>query len=124
MSGVNLLSASAVTPQVVASGYIGTSEGAVSSVFPVAAATSLKITQASICNVTGSAVTVSLSLVKSGDTAGTANRFIHSYSIAGNDTLPLDSYLVGAMLGVGDSISGIAGTGSAVVFTASGTVHT
>lgn len=91
-------------------------------VYTVPANKAVKLSQGTLCNVTGSAVTVSLSLIPSGGTADGTHRVIDSYSLAAHDTLPLADYLAGHMLGPGDFISVTAGTANAVDVVISGAV--
>lgn len=121
MAGNNILVAGLISPQVLLSQQLGTADAAL---YTVAAGQSVKVTQGTICNVTTSAVTVYLSIVKSGGTVGDGtHRIINAYSLAANDTLPLKDYISGHMLGPGDIIAGYAGTASAVDIVVSGTVH-
>lgn len=121
MAGNNVIVAASISPQVLVSQQLGTTEAAL---YTVAAATSVKIAQGTICNITASPVTVYLSIVKSGGTMGDGtHRIIAGYSLAGNDTLPLRDYIGGAMLGPGDLIAAYAGTATAVDIVLTGTVH-
>lgn len=121
MAGQNVIAAASISPQVIVSQQLGTSDAAV---YTVPASTSVKVAQASLCNTTGTAVTVYLSLVQTGGTVGDGtHRVISGYSLAANDTLPLNGYIGGAMLGPGDKIAGYAGTATAVDLVITGTVH-
>jgi hypothetical protein len=67
---------------------------------------------------------VYLSIVKAGGTVGDGtHRVIHNYSLAGNDTLALQEYLGGAMLGPGDMIAAYSSLAGAVDLVVTGTVH-
>ncbi|MDQ0030172.1 hypothetical protein [Arthrobacter bambusae] len=121
MSGQNILGAASISPQIIKSAQLGTSDAAI---YTVPAATSVKIATASICNTTASVVSVWVSLVQSGGTIGDGtHRVINSYALAGNDSLSLRDLLSGAMLGPGDAIAGYASTASAIDFVVTGTVH-
>jgi hypothetical protein len=121
MSGNDILHAGSISPQVLVSQQLTTSESAV---YTVATGQSAKVTQGTLCNTTASAVTVYLSLIKAGGTMGdSTHRVISGYSLAGNDTLSLGDYIAGAMLGPGDAVAAYAGTASAVDLIISGTVH-
>lgn len=121
MAGQNVIAATSISPQVLVSQQLGTSEAAV---YTCAAATSVKVAQASLCNITTSAVTVYLSIVKTGGTMGDGtHRVISGYTLAPNDALPLKDYIGGAMLGPGDVIAAYASTVSAVDLVITGTVH-
>lgn len=80
-----------------------------------------KLTKAILCNTTGSSVTVSLSVVKTGGTAGATNRILSAYPLAAGDTTIITE-IEGLFLGPGDFISTTAGTASAVTFVLSGVV--
>ena len=116
----NLIAATSLSPQVIASTQLATTSE--TTVYTCPAASAAVVATAWVCNTTGSAVTVSVSVVKSGGTAGATNRIVAGYSLAANDTLSLNPYLGGAMLGPGDFISVLAGTGAAVNFGATGSV--
>jgi len=121
MAGNNVIVAASISPQVIVSQQLGTSDAAV---YTVAASTSVKVSQATLCNTTGTAVTVYLSLVQTGGTVGDGtHRVISGYSLAANDTLALADYIGGAMLGPGDKIAAYAGTATAVDLVVTGTVH-
>ena len=117
----NLIAAASLSPQVLTSGLVVAS-GSEVAVYTCPAASSTVLATAWVCNTTSSAVTVSVSVVKNGGTAGAANRIVSSYSLAANDTLSLNPYLGGAMFGPGDFVTVNAGTGSAVAFGATGSV--
>ena len=73
---------------------------------------------------TATAVTVYLSVIKSGGAVGdNTHRVISSYSLAANDSLALKDYLGGAMLGPGDAIAAYAQYAGAVDAIITGTVH-
>lgn len=94
-------------------------------IYTVATSKAVKISTASLCNTTATAVTVSVSIVPNGGAAGTSNRIVASYLLAAYDTLSQEDGLAalkGAMLGENQFVSVNVGTASAVVFTATGTV--
>lgn len=120
MAGTNIIAATSIAPQVIRSAYLPLTTEAAQ--YTVPASTSVKVATATICNVTGSAVTVSMSLVPTGGSLDGTHRVLNSYSLPANDTLEL-SMLKGAMLGPADFIGGVASTASAVVLVVTGTVH-
>ena len=121
MSGNDILHAGSISPQALVSQQLGTTDAAV---YTTAAGQSVKVAHGTLCNTTASAVTVYLSVVKSGGTVGdSTHRVISGYSLAANDTLSLKDYLSGAMLGPGDAIAAYAGTATAVDLVITGTVH-
>lgn len=119
MAGDNIISATIIEPKVLRSAYLPTTEAAQ---YTVAAGVSVKVATASITNVTGTQVTVSLSLAASGQAMDASSRVLNSYILPANDTLEL-GMLKGAMLGPGDYIAGLSATASAVVLVVTGTVH-
>jgi hypothetical protein len=121
MAGQNVIVAASISPQVIVSQQMGTSDA---TIYAVPAGMSVKVTQATLCNTTASPVTVYLSLVQTGGTVGDGtHRVISGYTLAANDSLPLKDYIGGAMLGPGDKIAGYAGTATAVDLVVTGTVH-
>lgn len=77
---------------------------------------------ATLYNGSGSAVTVSISLVKVGGTAGAANRVMTTTPpLAAGDSTVVGE-LVEQVLGPGDFISAIASAATSVAFVASGVV--
>lgn len=126
MAAVNLLANQYAYPRVLAAQQLtSTAETTILSPggAPLAApGTSVSITHGVLCNTTGSAVTVSLSLVPSGGTAGVANRVMAAYSLPAGDSLDLRGYVVGAKLNEGDFLSALAGTANAVTVVLSGVV--
>lgn len=107
-------------PKVLVSQQLATAE---TNIYQVPANSSIKIMMASICNTSGAAVTVGISVVKAAGTAGNANRVVPTtYSLAAGDTLSLRDYLAGHVLGPADFISAIAGTATAITFVMSGVV--
>ena len=118
MATQNLFGASSGLPQVLVSHWLAASE---TTQYACPANSSVKIAAARLTNTTGSPVTVSVSAVKSGDTAGGSNRVLASYSLAAGDGIALDE-LKDLWLGAGDLISAIASSATAVAFVMSGVV--
>lgn len=77
------------------------------------------IDKATLTNTTASAVTVSVNLVTSGDTAADSNLVLDEKTILPGETYRCPE-LVGQLLGEGDFISTLAGTASAVTARFSG----
>lgn len=118
MATQNLFGASSGLPQVLVSHWLAASE---TTQYTCPANSSVKIAGARLTNTTGSAVTVSVSVVKSGDTAGPSNRVLSSYSLAAGDGIILDE-LKDLFLGPGDFVSAIASGATAVSLVMSGVV--
>jgi len=95
-------------------GQPGDTEGTLATVPSGKAWVVLEIT---VANVTSSAATFNLSIVPSGGSAGDANRIYKSISVGANSTLILPHYIV---MEVGDFISGLQGTSTALTLTISG----
>lgn len=73
---------------------------------------------------TATACLVYVSVLKAGNVAGdNTHRVISSYSLAAGDTLSLQNYLSGAMLGPGDYVAAWAQYAGAVTMILTGTVH-
>lgn len=113
----NLLAATTLGMQTLLSAQLGTSDVAV---YTVPASSSAKIATGTLCNTSGSAVTVYVGVVPSGGTAGTSHHVVHGFSLAANDTLSLAPYLANVMLTTGDAVSAYASTGSAVTMVLTG----
>lgn len=106
--------------QILYSGQLSSTSA--TSVYTVPALTTVKIAQGSICNTSGSAVTVTLALLKSGDAADGTHSVISAYSLAAGDTLALKDYIGGAFLATGEAISITAGTANAIDVVITGAV--
>jgi hypothetical protein len=114
----NLMAATTAAPQVLVAQQLANSE---TTQYTCPANTSVKLASVSLCNTSVNAVSVSLSVVKSGGTAGASNRVVSGYAIAAGDSSVI-AELVGVFLGPGDFVSAIAATGSAVALAISGVV--
>lgn len=91
----------------------------------VAASTREKIATFSLTNVTGSNVTVSVSIVPSGGTIDGTHRVISSYALLANDTISHEDVLAatkGVLLPAGAYISVNVSTGAAVDYCITGSV--
>jgi hypothetical protein len=93
-------------------------------VFTCPASTAVRIFHGTLCNVSGSAVTVSLSVVPNGGTLDGSHKAIAGFALAAGDTLSLKDYLTGAMLAPGDFISVNSSAATAVDVVISGLVCT
>lgn len=107
----NLLQVTSMLPQVLVTQQDASGE---QTVYTCPASSTVKITQGTICNTSGAAVTTSVAVVRSGGTADGTHRVIAGYPLAAGDTLPLRDYLLGVQLGPGDFISVNCSVGSAV----------
>lgn len=116
----NLMAATSSLPQVLVSQQLAASE---TTQYTGPANSAVKVASARLTNTSGAAVTVSISLVKTGGTAGAANRVLSAYSLAAGDGIDLPE-LAAAFLGPGDFISAIASAATSVAFVMSGVVFT
>lgn len=91
-------------------------------VYTVPSNKAAKILKGVIANTSAAAVTVSVSVVPSGGTAGSANRVLTGFSLAAGDSTVLTE-LEGIELGQNDFISVNASAGSAIAVTLSGRVY-
>ena len=114
----NIMGASSALPQVLVSQQLAAAQ---TTQYTCPANSAVKISNAVISNSSGSAVTVSLSLCKSGQTADGTHQVISGYSLAAGDSSVVTE-LQNQFLGAGDFVSAIAGTGAAVTFAMSGVV--
>jgi hypothetical protein len=78
------------------------------------AASTTTIAHGTLCNTTGSPVTVSIALVPAGGFVDGTHNVVSGYTLAANDTLSMRDYLTGAVLGLGDEIWITAGTANAI----------
>lgn len=89
MSGANILGAASISPQIIKSAQLGTTDAAV---YTVPAATSVKIAQGSICNVSGLIPAPTLVLGTTSTTGGTFAAGTYYWKITGKsasgETLP------------------------------------
>jgi hypothetical protein len=106
--------------QILYSGQLSSTSA--TTIYTVPAATTAKIATATICNTSGSAVTVTVQLLQSGQSADGTHAVVSGYSLAAGDTLSLTGYIGGAMLATGEFISVTAGTASVLDVVITGAV--
>lgn len=116
MATANLFGASENYPKVLISQQLANSE---TTIYTCPANTAVVVDTATVCNTSGSTQTVYLSVVKSGGTAGVANR-VAIITLAANDATTVEE-LVG-YLGPGDFISGYASAATSVAIVIRGAV--
>lgn len=114
----NLMAATSGLPQVLVSQQLAATE---TTQYTGPASSAVKIATASLTNTSGSAVTVSVSVLKTGQTADGTHRVLSGYSLAAGDSTVLNE-LAGVFLGPGDFISAIAGAATSVTLVVSGVV--
>lgn len=106
--------------QILYSGQLSTTSA--TTLYTVPSNTTAKVATMTLCNVTGSAVTVTVHLLKVGDTADGTHSIISGYSLSPGDTLSLRDYFGGAMMATGEAIAVTAGTANAVDVVITGAV--
>jgi hypothetical protein len=106
--------------QILFSGRLSTT--AATSVYTVPSAKTAKIAQGTVCNTSGATVNVTVSLLKSGDTADGTHAVISAYPLAAGDTLSLKDYIGGALLAELEAISVTAGTANVIDVAITGAV--
>ena len=117
----NLMAATSSLPAVLVSQQLSTT--AETTVYTCPGSSAVKLAAGSISNVSGAAVTVGLSILKSGQTADGTHRVIPTtFSLAAGDWKSLKDELAGHFLGPGDFVSVIAGTAAAIDIVISGVV--
>jgi hypothetical protein len=75
-----------------------------------------------VCNTSGSPVSFSMALLKSGDTDDGTHTVVAAYLLNAGETLSLRDYIGGAMLAEAEAISMTAGTASVIDVVISGAV--
>lgn len=114
----NLMAATSSLPQVLVSQQLAATE---TTQYTGPANSAVKIATAVLTNTSGAAVTVSVSVLKSGQTADGTHRVLSGYSLPAGDSTVL-SELAGVFLGPGDFISAIASAATSVTLVVSGVV--
>ncbi len=104
--------------KILAQGQLASGE---QTVYTVPAYSATKIASAVLANTSGSQLTVAVSVVSSGGTAGGTNRIMPGYQLAAGDTTSITE-IVGAFLDAGAFISINAGAGSAINYLITGVV--
>lgn len=97
--------------------YVGQPATTSATLYTVPASTSAIVKNIIITNTTGTAATLTLSIVPSGGTAGATNRIITGLSVSGNDTAVFD---ISAVMATGDFIAGLQGTSGSLTVNISG----
>lgn len=120
MANPSYLALTTMLGQILYSGQLSSTSA--TSIYTVPASKTAKVSSGTMCNTSGSAVNVSLSLLKSGDTSDGTHAVVSSYSLAAGDTLSLKDYLGGALLAENEAISVTVGTANAVDVVITGAV--
>lgn len=120
MANPSYLGLTTMQGQILYSGQL-TSTSA-TSVVTVPANKTVKIAQGSVCNTSGASVNVTVSLLKSGDTADGTHAVISAYPLAAGDTLSLKDYLGGALLAENEAVSVTASVANVVDVVLTGAV--
>jgi hypothetical protein len=114
---VNLVSPTTINRTVLYRGQPGTSIG---TVYTVPGSTDVKIASMIFCNTTGTAATITVSVVNTGGTAGVTNRVVSGLVILANAVDTFDSVIY---MNTGDFIAALQGTASAITMTVSGETY-
>lgn len=120
MANPSYLALTQMLGQILYSGQLSSTSA--TSVYTVPANTTVKVSQGTISNTSGSTVAVTLSLLQSGQTADGTHQVISGYNLAPGDTLSLMDYIGGAMLATGEAISVTAGTANVIDVVITGAV--
>jgi hypothetical protein len=110
MATPNLTAITTVTPGVLASLQLASGE---QTIYTVGASKAAKLAKLVLANTTGTAVTVSVSVVPSGGTADATHRVVSGYSLAAGDSTTV-SEVEGMWLGAGSLLSVAASAAPAV----------
>jgi 3-oxoacyl-(acyl-carrier-protein) synthase len=106
--------------QILYSGQLSTTSA--TTVYTAPASTTAKIATMTVCNTSASAVTLTVQLLQSGQSADGTHAVISGYSLGANDTLSLTGYIGGAMLATAEAISVTAGTANVIDVVITGAV--
>lgn len=117
MADRNLIRATSNLPQVLVATQLANAEA---SIYAGPSNSSVTIATATLCNTSGTAKTVYLSVVKATGTAGASNR-VAIIDLAANESCIVDE-LVGLFLSPADFISGYASAATSVAIVISGAV--
>lgn len=120
MANPSYLALTSMVGQVLFSGQLATT--AATTIYTVPSSKTVKIAQGTVCNTSGSTVNVTVSVLKSGDTADGTHAVISAYPLAAGDTLALKDYLGGAMLAEAEAISVTVSTANVVDVVITGAV--
>ena len=91
-----------------------TTSGAAQTFYTVRTARMIRIKQLAVCNITGTAATLTLHAIPAGGSIGNGNIAIPTLSIAANTPVDLTA-LIGGMYQAGAVLKAFSGTGSALV---------
>ena len=120
MPNPSYLALSQMLGQVLYSGQIATTSA--TTLYTVPASTTAKVATMSLCNTSGSAVTVTVHILQSGQTADGTHSVVSGYPLGAGDTLSLRDYIGGAMLATGEAIAVTAGTANVLDVVITGAV--
>jgi myosin-crossreactive antigen len=112
----NLLILATVTPKILASAQLSSGDN---TIYTVGSSKAAKIATLTLCNTTGSAVTLSVSVVPAGGGVDGTHRAVSGYVLAGGDATVV-AEVAGMWLGASDFVSVNVSTGAAVDVVMSG----
>ena len=93
-----------LTAKIFKSGRIAATAGTGDTVYTVGSNKCAKLQTLTLCSTHTSAVNIDVYIVPSGDTAGDQHKIVHTYSLPAGDSISLEGYVEGMMLGESDSI--------------------
>lgn len=109
------------TPKILCSTQLASTSA--TAVYTVPSSSSVRISHGTICNVTGSPVTVTVAIVPASGSDDGSHTILHQYPLDAHDTKSLGEYLGACMLTAAESISVTASSANAVDVVITGTVH-
>lgn len=93
-----------LTAKVLNAGRVATTTGTGDAIYTVGTGKCAKLQTLTLCSTHSAAVNVDVYVVPSGATAGDQHKIVNTYSLPIGDSISLEGYVEGMMLGDGDSI--------------------
>jgi hypothetical protein len=93
-----------LTAKVFSAGRVATITGTGDAIYTVGASKCAKLQSLTLCSTHSAAVNVDVYVVPNGATAGDSHKIVHTYALGAGDSLTLEGYVEGMMLGEGDII--------------------
>ncbi|GAB3776826.1 L-lysine 2,3-aminomutase [Nocardioides ginsengisegetis] len=110
MATPNLTAITTVTPKILASAQMASGDNAA---YTVPANKAAQIKTMVLSNVSGAAVTITVSVIPSGGSVDGTHKVVSGYSLASNDSTTI-SEVVGSWLGAGDKVNVNAAAATAI----------
>lgn len=112
--------AATLTSKVLYGNYVTTTTGTGDAIYTVGTGKCAKLQTLTLCSTSGSSINVDVYIVPNGATAGNQHKIVNTLSLASNDTISLNPYVAGLMLGEGDAVWVKAATGSVIAVNLTG----